>query len=290
MTLATYTTRPANLLSALTALAQRDHHEEAAQQLLHELTGITVLVARKFTNDRTADGLLEAFYLTIGCVSLGMARADIPHDDETELAFLLRQGAEKVFQAGFRQVRELAGLPSHTLIWDFDNDPVIQQRNLKALFTELCRADPTEVWTGDTDYNRELLVRQDNQTVIDCAKWLRKKHHAGPVKRAELDAGAVIDIALMFAILNDGRIVARTGQSEIEKLIRHSRETKPDIESGWNALLESVPSEYHALLQARMKELKTSLIRKILSKTALKTVVMHIQQNFAGDEQEVEYD
>ena len=290
MTLATYTTRPANLLRALATLAQRDQHDEAAHQLLHELTGITVLVARKFTNDRTADGLLEAFYLTTGCVSLGISRAEIPHDDETELTFLLRQGAEKAFQAGFRQIRELAVLPSHTLIWDFDNDPVIQQRNLKALFAELCRADPAEVWTGDADYNRELLIRKDNQTILDCARWLRKHHYAGPIKRAELDAGAVIDIALMFAILNDGRIVARTGQSEIEKLIRRARETAPDLEAGWKALLASVPSEYHALLQARMKELKTSLIRKILSKTAIKTVVMHIQQNFAGDEQEVDYD
>jgi len=111
MTLATYTTRSANLLSALETLAQREQHDEAAHHLLHELAGITVLVARKFTNDRTADGLLEAFYLTIGCVSLGISRAGIPHDAETELSFLLQQGAEKAFQAGFRLVKELSSLP-----------------------------------------------------------------------------------------------------------------------------------------------------------------------------------
>jgi len=93
----------------------------------------------------------------------------------------------------------------------------------------------------------------------------------------------------MFAILNDGRIVARTGQGEIEKLIRQARVSKPDTEAGWDALLVKVPAEYYELLRARMKELKTSLIKKILSKTAIKTVVMHIQQNFAGDEQEVDY-
>ncbi len=289
MKLATFTTRPANLLSALTTLAQRDRHDEAAHHLLHELTGITVLVARKFTNDRTADGLLEAFYLTIGCVSLGISQADIPHEDETELSFLLQHGAEKTFQSGFRHIKELASLPSHTLIWDFDNDPLIQQRNLKTLFYELCRADPAEAWAGDADYSREWQVRKDNQTVIDCARWLRKQHYAGPIRSAELDAHAVIDIALMFAILNDGRIVARTGQSEIENLIRRARDNKPDVEAGWDALLARAPADYHTLLRTRMDELKTSLVKKILSKTALKTVVIHIQQNFAGDEQEVDY-
>ncbi|PIX05339.1 MAG: hypothetical protein COZ77_01735 [Gallionellales bacterium CG_4_8_14_3_um_filter_54_18] len=289
MKLAPFTTRRASLVSALETLAQRANPDEAAHSLLHELAGITVLVARKFTNDRTADGLLEAFYLTLGCVSLGIAQADIPHEEEAELAFLLQHDAEKVFQAGFRHIRELAGLPGHTLISDFDKDPVIQQRNLKALFVALCRADPGAAWTGDETYRNELRVRRDNQIILDCAKWLRKQHYAGPIKSAELDANAVIDIAIMFAILHDGRIVARTGQREIENLIRRARATPPDIEAGWNALLASAPPDYQALLQARMDELRNTLVKKILSKTTVKTVVVHIQRNFAGDEQEVDY-
>src|SRR5665647_1408575 len=98
MQLAHITKRPPHLVQALEALAQRAEHQEAAQSLIHELSGITVLVARKFTNDRTADGLLEAFYLTVGCISLGISQADIPEDSESRLSFLLHHGAEHVFQ------------------------------------------------------------------------------------------------------------------------------------------------------------------------------------------------
>lgn len=290
MTLAHFTRRPPSLVGALETLAQRADHASAAHILLHELTGITVLVAKKFTNDRTGDGLQEAYYLTTGCISLALSLADIPHQPEAELAFLLQHGAEQVFQAGFRHIKKLAGLPGQTLVSDFDRDPAIQQRNIKALFCELCRADPGDSWTGDVDYNNELRIRQENQAIIDCAKWLRKNHYAGAIKSDELDAGAVIDIALMFAILNDGRIVARTGQREIESLIRRARESSPDTEAGWNALLVSVPPDYRTMLRERTDKLKGTLIRKILSKTAVKTVVVHIQRNFAGDEQEIEYD
>lgn len=290
MKLANLTARLPRLVRAIETLAQRDDPADAAHQLLHELAGITVLVARRFTNDRTADGILEAFYLTTGCISLGLSQADIPHDPASELSFLLHHGAEHVFQAGFRHVRELAGLPGYTLVSDFDIDPVIQQRNIKALFTELCRADPAAEWTGDESFRRELLIRRENQSIIDCAKWLRKKHYAGAIRSKEMDAGAVIDIAVIFAILGDGRIVARTGQSEIENLIRRARETQPDVEAGWNALLASVPPDYQTILRASMDKLRATLIRKILSKTAIKAVIIHIQRNFAGDEQEVEYD
>lgn len=290
MKLAHFTERPIQLVQAIETLAQRPNHTVAAQTLLAELAGITVLVAHKFTNDRTADGLVEAFYLTIGCVSLGLSQADIPHQQESELTFLLHQGAEQVFQAGFRHLKQLASLPAQTLISDFDRDAYVQQRNIKALFSELCRADPNSPWTGDERYRSELLIRLENQAIIDCAKWLRKQHYAGPIKNSEIDASAVIDIALMFAILGDGRIVARTRQGEIENLIRRAREMQTEVEAGWQALLEKVPSEYQTLLRSRMDRLKSTLIKKILSKTAIKTVVIHIQRDFAGDEQEIDYD
>lgn len=60
---------------ALEALAQRVDHQEAVQALIQKLSGIIVLVARKFANDRTADGLLEALYLTVGCISLEISQA-----------------------------------------------------------------------------------------------------------------------------------------------------------------------------------------------------------------------
>jgi len=289
MKLAHFTTRPPHLVRVLETLALDQGREQEAQTLLHELAGITVLVARKFTNDRTADGLLEAFYLTLGCVSLGIGQADISHDKETELSFLLHQGAEIVFQLGFRHVRELAALPAHTLITDFDNDPFVQQRNIKALFIELCRADPNSLWTGDEAYIKELHNRQDNQNTVECARWLRKNHFAGAIKDTDLDAQAVIAIAVIFAILGDGRIVARTGQKEIENLIRSARKTPPDIDAGWNQLLQKMPPQYQNVLSLQMEAFRKTIVRKILSKIKIGTVVTEIQNCYAGTEQDVDY-
>lgn len=288
MKLAVHTPHVPHLVRALETLARRS--TPAPDPLLEELAGITVLVARKFTNERTADGLLEAYYLTTGCVSLGISLADIQHDPESELNFLLKNGAEQVFQNGFRHIRELAILPCQAMVSDFDQDPQIQQRNIKSLFSELCRAVPDETWTGDDNYSLALLSRREIQQLIDCAKWLRKNHHAGAIKDADLDANAVISIAVIFAIMGDGRIVARTGQKDIERLIRGARETKPDIEAGWHALLAKTPPEYQPILRMRMDEYKNTLIKKILSKTAIKTLVTEIQNFHAGMEQDVEYD
>ena len=289
MQLAHLTTHPPHLVQALEALAQRANYQEAAQDLIHELSGITVLVAKKFTNDRTADGLLDAFHLTVGCISLGISQAGIPENNESKLSFLLHHGAEYVFQMGFRHIKELSSLPYAAFISDFDRDPFIQQRNIKALFSEICHADPASTWAGNDVYNRELLDRQNNQKIIRCAQWLRKKHFAGPVKNTDLDANAVIAIAVIFAILGDGRIVARTGQKEIENLIRCARETQPDIEAGWNEWLKKAPPEYQPMLRERMDEYRDTIIKKILSKTSVKTVIVTLQKYYVGDEMDVDY-
>jgi hypothetical protein len=289
MQLASITTRIPHLAQALEALAQRPDYEETASGLLEELSGITVLVAKKFTNDRTADGLLEAYHLTIGCVSLGISQANIPDSNESKLSFLLSHGAEHVFQMGFRHIKELSSLPYVAFVSDFDNDPFVQQRNLKALFFEICRADPSTSWTGDDTYKRELQDRQDNQNIVECAKWLRKKHFAKPIKDSDLDANAVIAIAVIFGILGDGRIVARIGQKDIENLIGRARESQPDAEAGWDKLLKHIPAEYHPLLRERMDEYRKTIVKKILSKTKIKTVVTEIQDFYAGNELDVEY-
>lgn len=289
MQLAHLTTRPPHLVQALEALAQRADHQETAQALLHELSGITVLVAKRFTNDRTADGLLEAFYLTVGCISLGISQADIPESGESRLTFLLHHGAEYVFQMGFRHIKGLSGLPYVAFVTDFYSDPFIQQRNLKALFSEICRADPASTWTGDDIYRRELLDRQHIQLVVDCAKWLRKRHYAGPVMDPDLDANAVISIAVIFAIAGDGPIVARVGQKDLETLINGVRETPLDIEAGWNALLNKVPAQYHAILREYMDKFRGTIVRKILSKTSIRTVIIAIQEQYAGGEQDIDY-
>lgn len=286
MKLASIEKRPAHLLRAIETLVQRDNHDGAAKDLLHDLAGITVLVAKKFTNERTADGLQEAFYLTTGCVSLGIALAEAPD----ACTFLLHHGAEHVFQMGFRHIKALAELPGQTMVTDFDRDPYVQQRNIKALFSQLCRAEPDSSWNGDRDYRDELQIREDNLSIIECAKWLRKNHYAGPITDSDLDASAVISIAVIFAISGRGLIVARTGQKDIEELIRTTRKNKPEIESNWGAFLKKIPPRFHPLISARMDEYRDTIIRKIQSKTAIKTVVTEIQNYHAGIEQDVEYD
>lgn len=281
MQLAHITARPPHLVQALEALARRADNRDAAQTLLDELSGITVLVARRFTNERTADGLLDAFHLTLGCISLAISQADIAEDGDAQLSFLLQHGAEYVFQMGFRHIRELSGLPYTAFVSDFDNDPYIQQRDIKVLFAEICRADPVAPWKGDEIYRHELQHRQHNQRIVACAKWLRQKNFSGPVKDPDMDANAVISIAVIFAIAGDGPIVARARQRDLETLVRGVRKTMPDIEAGWNALLKKVPPQYHPVLRERIDEYRNTIIRKIQSKTKIKTVITELL-NFYG--------
>lgn len=289
MQLTSFTTRPPQLVQILEALAQRSGHQEIADALIQELSGITVLVAKRFTNDRTAEGLTEAFYLTVGCISLAISQADIPQSSDAKLSFLLHHGAEYVFQMGFRHIKELSNMPYVAFVSDFDNDPFVQQRNVKALFSEICRADPDLTWTGDEIFKKESIDRRVNKNTIECAKWLRKMHFNGAVKDSDLDANAVIAIAVIFSILGDGRIVARIGQKEIENLINRVRENKPDIDEGWEKLLKKSPPEFQSILQERMVELRGTIVKKILAKTKIKTVIAEIQDYYAGNELEVDY-
>ncbi|TNC97610.1 MAG: hypothetical protein FD121_789 [Gallionellaceae bacterium] len=284
-----FESRPPQLVQALEALAQRADSREAAEILFDELCGITVLVAKKFTNDRTADGIQEAFQLAIGCISLGISQASIPDGKDAKLSFLLQHGAEHVFQMGFRHIKELSALPYVAFVSDFDNDPFIQQRNLKAIFMEICSADPSANWSGDSVYANELLDRKRNQKLIECAKWLRKHNLDGPVKDSELDANAAIAIAIIFAIAGNGQIVARTSQSAIESLIKYTREVRPDVEAGWDRFLKKIPPEYQPILRERMEELRVTIIKKIYSRTKIKTVLTELQDFYAGNEQDIEY-
>jgi len=289
MNITSYTARPPQLVQALEALALRADNQDAATTLFHELSGITSLVAKKFTNDRTADGMLDAFHLTVGCISLAISQADVADSNDARLSFLLQHGAEYVFQMGFRHIKELCSLPYVAYVSDFDNDAFIQQRNLKAIFMEICSADPASTWKGDVVYQNELQDRKRNQNTIDCAKWLRKNNSGGPVKDAELDANAVISIAVIFAISGDGRIVARAAQREIENLINGARELRPDVEASWNDFLKKIPPEFQPLLRERMEELRGSIIKKILGKTRIKTVLTELQDQYAGSEQDIDY-
>ncbi len=290
MQLAHITSRAPHLVQALEVLAKRADNREEAQLLLDELSGITVLIARKFTNELTADGLLDALHLTVGCISLGISQANIPQDGDAQLAFLLHHGAEYVFQMGFRHIKELSGLPYNAFVSDFDNDPYVQQRDLKVLFSEICRADPSAAWKGDDVYRHELQDRQNNQRIVACAKWLRQKNFAGPVRDRDLDANAVISIAVIFAIAGDGPIVARAGQRDLETLVNGVRNTMPDIDVGWNALLKKTPPQFHSILLERMDEYRNTIVKKIQSRTGIKTVITELLNFYGCGELAVDYD
>lgn len=290
MKLAHITTRAPHLITALEALSARVDYHEDAENLLDELSGITVLVAKKFTNERTIDGLTEAFHLTTGCISLGISLADVPEEGKAQLSFLLQHGAEYVFQMGFRHIKELSALPYTEFVSAFDQDPFVQQRDIKLLFEEICRADPAETWSGDEYYRREWQSRLGNLKTIECAKWLRKQHYAGAVRDPDLDAHAVNGIAVIFAIAGDAPIVARAKQSDIETLIRGVRKFQPDIKAGWDALLRKTPAEFHPVLRKYMDEYRDTIVKKIQSSANLKAVTTELLNAYSGSELEVEYD
>ena len=87
-------------------LLPNDPREDAALNLADELTGITAMVAEKFTNERTADGIQKALYLTVGGVSLGLEQAVTHEGDQAALDFLVEHGAEHAFQVGFRLIKD----------------------------------------------------------------------------------------------------------------------------------------------------------------------------------------
>ena len=276
---ASFTAHAPHLIRVLETLAKRQDNFEVAQKLLAELSGITVLVAKKFTNDKTADGLLEAFYLTIGCISLALSQENIA--EHQALPFLLQDGAEIVFQKGFRHIKELACMPDQYNIEG-------ELNNVKPLFMRLCRADSNRAWSGAEDYKKDLQHRKTNKIIVDCAKWLRKNHYAGPVKSALLDCNGTIAITVIFAIVGDGRIVAHTCTREMEALILKARESELDIEKNWMALIEKIPAEYQAILRERMAVFRKTIIKKILSEIKVNTVINNISLNYAGVEMDLD--
>ena len=124
------------LVRAMRKLPQMGQDDDA-EVLAEELAGITAMVAEKFTNDRTAEGIQRALLLTVGVVSMGLEQeaaqaaaqdsayddlfadeddeddeeeeADLP-PDSAALVWLIEHGAEQAFQTGFRSGRAPRGL------------------------------------------------------------------------------------------------------------------------------------------------------------------------------------
>lgn len=281
------------LIRAIRHLAETATPDEAAG-LADELAGITAMVAEKFTNDRTAEGIQRAQLLTVGGVSLGLEylledETDDEVGDKAAAGILISEGAELVFQQGFRLIRELAALPEDSLVGEYDTDPVYAQRRLKELFVDICTADPGETWSGYERYQGQLKQRQGVQAIVRAAQWLRRHHYEGPVKDPDLNAEGVIALAIVFAIEGGGRIVARTGQKEFERFVKAVRKNKPDYETGWAQLLENIPAPHHAIIAERIALYRNSdIIRDIGGNMPLKQLFVELE-NFAGSEIDAEY-
>jgi hypothetical protein len=267
-----------------------DANEEESAMLADELAGITAMVAEKFTNDRTAEGIQRALLLTIGGVSLGLEHALKDGDDLAALDYLIENGAEQAFQVGFRLVRELAAMPEDTLVGEYDTDPVYSQRRLKELFVDLCTADPGESWSGYERYLGQLKQRQEVQEIVKVAHWLRRHNSEGPVKDPDLNAEGVIALAIIFAVEGGGRIVARAGQKEFERFVASVRKKKPDFESGWADLMEHIPAPHQPIIAERIASYREhcTLLQNLLTKAPMKQLWLELE-NYAGSEIDAEY-
>jgi hypothetical protein len=263
---------------------------EAAEMLAEELAGITAMVAEKFTNDRTAEGIQRALLLTVGGVSLGLEYELEGEGDEAALDYLVDNGPEQAFQTGFRLIRELAALPEDTLVGEYDSDPVYAQRRLKELFVDICTADPGETWSGYERYQSQLEQRRQVQAIVRAAAWLRRHHFEGPIHEPDLNAEGVIALAVIFAVEGGGRIVARAGQKEFERFVASVRKNKPDFEAGWAQLMEHVPAPHQPVLAERIAAYRErcTVLQKIRTRASIKTLFAELE-NYAGSELDAEY-
>ena len=274
-------------------LAATQADADEAIGLADELASITAMVAEKFTNDRTAEGIQRAQMLTIGGVSLGLEQliddASEKESDGAALDILIADGAEYVFQAGFRMIRELAALPEDSLVGEYDNDPVYAGRRLKELFVDICTADPGESWSGYERYLGQLRQREGVQAIVNAAKWLRKNHYEGPVSDPDLNAEGVIALAIIFAV-DGGTIVARAGQKDFERFVKSVRKNDPDFETGWAAFLEKVPAPHKQIIAERIQTYREhcTVLQSIRTKAPMTQLIAELE-NYAGSELDTEY-
>ena len=281
--------KPPRLVRAIKLLSTEATPDEAAI-LADELSGITAMVAEKFTNDRTAEGIQRAQLLTVGGVSLGLEHLAASEDDLDALDVLIEEGAEHVFQAGFRLIRELAALPEDSLIGEYDNDPVYSQRRLKELFVDICTADPGESWSGYERYLGQVEQRKGVQAIVRAAQWLRRHHYEGPINDPDLNAEGVIALAIIFAVEGGGRITARAGQKEFERFVKSVRKNQPDFETGWAELMARIPDVHKPVVAERIDTYRShcTVLQNIGTKASLKQLFAELE-NYAGSELEADY-
>jgi hypothetical protein len=263
--------------------------DDAAYTLADELTGITAMVAEKFTNDRTAEGIQKALQLTVGCVSLGLDHALPDDDDLAALNLLIDEGAEHAFQIGFRMIKELVGHAGRRA------GRRVRYRS------RVCGAAPArQVRRYLPDRSEPELERQralcgavqaaqGSAGRGALANWLRRHNTEGPVSDADLNAEGVIALAIIFAV-EGGGMMARTGQKEFERFVKAVRKNKPDYEAGWAELLAKVPVQHHPVLLERIDSYRQTctVLQNIKGRTAMKTLFAELE-NYAGSELDADY-
>ena len=123
-----------------------------------------------------------------------------------------------------------------------------------------------------------------------AAGWLRRHHYAGPITDPDLNAEGVIAVAIIAAIEGGGRIVARSGQKEFERMVKSVRKNKPDFEEGWAALMAQVPAQHQPVIAERIAAYRShcTVIQKITTRTAMKTLWLEFE-NYAGSELDADY-
>jgi hypothetical protein len=222
-------------------------------------------------------------------MSLGLEHLVDDDSDETALDILIADGAEYVFQAGFRMIRELSALPEDSLVGEYDNDPVYSSRRLKELFVDICTADPGETWTGYERYLGQVRQREGVQAIVNAAKWLRKNHFEGPINDPDLNAEGVIALATIFAV-DGGTIHARAGQKDFERFVKSVRKNNPDYETGWAAFLEKVPAPHRAIVAERVASYREhcTVLQSIRTKAPMTQLIAELE-NYVGSELDTEY-
>jgi hypothetical protein len=288
--------QPPYLIRAIQRLAQHTSYRDNAQQLLHDLSDITAMVAEKFTNDRTAEGIQQALRLTVGCVSLALSHAPLRNDDEAALAFLVEHGAEHTFQKGFRLIRELANLPEVAMVSQFDHSEHEQQRQLKNAFLKFCDADPNTYWMGYQNFLLELKRRKNILAIIECARWLRQHNHGGAIKEEDMDADGVIAVAVIFATSGNAEIVARAGQKKLQLLLEALQKAQPDFAASWTTFLSKIPAQHRPVVAQRVAEIQPSkmivLLQKAMTGKPTKAQLASLNkelQNHGGSEVDIDY-
>lgn len=283
--------KPPRLIRAIRLLPGEATPDEAAI-LADELAGITAMVADKFTNDRTAEGIGRALLLTVGGMSLGLEHLiQTEHEGDLDaLDILVGEGAEHAFQTGFRLIRELSALPEDSLVSEYDTDPVYAQRRLKELFIDICTADPGESWSGHERYLGQVEARKKVLAIVKAAQWLRRNHYEGPVIDPDLNAEGVIAMAIIFAVEGGARITARSGQREFERLVKAVRKHQPDFEAGWGELMARVPPEHQPVIAERIATYRAhcTVLQQIHTKATLNQLMAEME-NYAGSELDPEY-